>query len=48
MKPNNFKLTKYIDFDFENKDKDSKYNVSGHVRILKHKSINTKGYTTNW
>ena len=38
----------HIDFDVENNDKDSKFNVGDLVRISKHKNIFTKGYTPNW
>ena len=38
----------YIDIAVENIDKDLKFEVGDHVRILKYKNISTKGYTSNW
>ena len=38
----------YIDFDVENNDKDSKFNVGDLVRISKYKNIFAKGHTQNW
>ena len=38
----------YIDFKEEVNDKNPKFKVGDHVRILKYKNIFAKGYTTNW
>ena len=48
MKPIDVKDNTYIDFGKENSDKDSKFQVTDHVRISKYKSIFTKRYTPNW
>ena len=37
----------YINIDEEVNDKNSKFKVGHHVRILKYKNIFTKGYTPN-
>ena len=38
----------YIDFNKENNKEGPKFKVSGHVRILRYKSIFEKGYVPNW
>ena len=39
----------YIDTGVENNNKDPKFEVGGHVRILKYKNILAKDYTlSNW
>ena len=48
MKPVDDKNNLYIDFGKRSNDKDPKYKVADHVRILKCKSIFAKGYTPNW
>ena len=48
MKPVDFKDSTYIDHCVESNDKDPKFKVSDHVRILKYKNIFAKGYTLHW
>ena len=48
VKPVNVESRAYIDFDQENDEKDHKFNVDDHVRILKYKNIFGKGYVLNW
>ena len=50
IKPIDFKYNTYINTDTELNNKDPKFKVGDHVRILKYKNINTfaKGYTPNW
>ena len=48
MKPIDVKDNTYIDFSKKVNDDDSKFKVSGHVRISKYKNIFAKGYTPNW
>ena len=48
MKPVDVKSSTYIDFCKKHKDKDPKFTVDDHVRILKHKNIFAKGYVPNW
>ena len=48
MKPFNVKDNTYIDFKKEVNDKDPKFKVGDHVRILKYKNIFAKGYMPNW
>ena len=48
MKPVDDKNNLYIDFGKRSNDKDPKFKVADHVRILKCKSIFAKGYTPNW
>ena len=38
----------YIDFDFENSDKDAEFKVGDHVSISKYKNIFAKECTKNW
>ena len=44
MKPVDVKLSTYIDFHFENNDKDPKFKVGEDLRISKYKDINPKVY----
>ena len=39
IKPTDVKLSTYIDFDVENSDKDTKFEVGDHIRISKYKGI---------
>ena len=48
MKPVDVKLSTYIDFNKENNEKDSKFEIGNHVRILKYKNIFAKRYIPNW
>ena len=48
MKPIDVKDNTYINTDKEVNDKDPKFIVGDHVRILKYESIFAKGYTPNW
>ena len=53
MKPVDVKNNTYIDSmelhsSKEVNDKDPKFKVSDHVRILKYKNVFAKGYTSNW
>ena len=43
MKPVNLKCSTYIDTDVENNNNDPKFEVGGHVRISKCKTIFEKG-----
>ena len=47
MKTFDVKSSTYIDFNVENGDKDSKFEVGDHVRISKYKNIFAKDYTPN-
>ena len=38
----------YIDFGKENNNKNPKFKIGDHVKILKYKNIFAKGYTSNW
>ena len=48
MKPIDVKDNTYINIGKEVNDKDPKFNVDDHVRILKYKNIFAKDYTSNW
>ena len=48
IKPINVKNNTYIDSNKEVNDKNSKFKVGDHVRILKYNNIFAKGYTPNW
>ena len=48
MKPVDVKLSTYIDFNKGNNEKDSKFEIGNHVRILKYKNIFPKSYISNW
>ena len=48
MKPINVKDNTYINTDEEVNNKDPKFQVGDHVRILKYKNIFGKSYTPNW
>ena len=48
MKSIEVKDNTYIDFIKEVNNKDSKFKVGDHVRILKYKNVFAKGYTPNW
>ena len=45
MKAIDVKLSKYINFDFENDKNDPKFKIGDHVRISKYKNIFAKGCT---
>ena len=46
MKPSTFST--YIDSSKINNERDPKFEVFDHVRILKYKNIFAKGYIPNW
>ena len=48
IKPIEVKNNTYIDSIKEVKDKDPKFKVGDHARILKYKNIFAKEYTSNW
>ena len=48
MNPIDVKDNMYINTDQEVIDKDPKFKVSNHIRILKYKNSFAKGYTPNW
>ena len=48
MKPVDFKDNTYIDFKKEVNDKDPKFEIGDHVRILAYKNTFAKGYMPNW
>ena len=48
MKPIDVKDNTYINVDKEINNKDPKFKVGDHVRILKYKNIFAKGYMPNW
>ena len=48
LKPIDVNYDTYIDSVKEVNDKDPKFEVGNHVRILKFKYIFAKGYTPNW
>ena len=48
MKAIDVKDNTYINTDKEINNKDPKFKVGDHVRILKYKNIFAKGYTSNW
>ena len=43
-KSSDFKSSRYIEFDSEDNDKDPKFEIVDHVRILKYKNIFAKVY----
>ena len=47
MRTVDMKSNIYIDFNKENKNKNTKFEVGGHVRLSKYKNIFAKGYTQN-
>ena len=47
MKPVDVKSSSYIDFWIENNDKDAKFQVCGHVRMWKYKTIFAKDFVSN-
>ena len=48
MKPIDVTSDSYAEYHENSNEKDPKFKVSDHVRILKHKNIFAKGYTANW
>ena len=48
MKPVDVKDNTYIEFSKEVNDKDPKFKIGDHVRILKYKIVFAKGYRLNW
>ena len=48
VKPINVKDNAYINFGEEVNDKDPKFKIYDHVKILKYKNIFAKGYTPSW
>ena len=48
MKPIDVKSDSFAEYNEESNEKDPKFKVNDHVRILKHKNIFAKGYAPNW
>ena len=48
MKPVDVKSSTHIDFNKENDNEDSEFEVGDHVRISKYKNIFVRCYTLNW
>ena len=48
MKPIGVKSDSYAEYNVDSNEKDPKFKVGGHVRILKYKNIFAKGYAPNW
>ena len=48
VKSTDVKLSKYIELSVENKNKDPKFKVGDHVRILTYKTFFTQGSAPNW
>ena len=48
MKAVDAKFSTYIDFGMENIEKDPKFKVGDHLRILKYENNFAKGYVPNW
>ena len=48
MKPDDIKLSKYLNFGTKNNEKDSKFKVGDYVRISNNKIIFAKDYGPNW
>ena len=48
MKPVHVKNNSFAEYNKEFNEKDSKFKVGDHVRILKYKNIFAKGYAPNW
>ena len=48
LKPIDVKSSTRIDFNLENNDKDSKFEVGNCVRISRYKNTFAKGYALNW
>ena len=48
MKPTDVKNDSLAEYNEKSNEKDPKFKVGDHVRILKHKNIFAKGYTPNW
>ena len=48
MKPIDTASDSYAEYNEDSNEKDPKFKVGDHVRILKYKNIFVKGYTQNW
>ena len=48
MKPIDTTSDSYAEYNEDSNEKDPKFKVGDHVRILKYKNIFVKGYTQNW
>ena len=48
VKSTDVKLSKYIELSVENKNKDPKFKVGDHVRILTYKTFFAQGSAPNW
>ena len=48
MKPINVTSDSYAEYNEDSNEKDPKFNVTDHVRILNYKKVFAKGYTQNW
>ena len=48
MKPIDVTSDFYVEYNVISNEKDSKFKIGDHVRVLKYKSIFAKGYPPNW
>ena len=48
MKPKDVKNNYFAEYNGESNEKDPKFKVGDHVRILRYKNIFAKGYVPNW
>ena len=48
MKPKDVKNNYFAEYYGESNEKDPKFKVGDHVRILRYKNIFAKGYVPNW
>ena len=48
MRPIDVKANSYAEYNVDSNDKDPKFKIGDHVRILKYKNIVAKGCTPNW
>ena len=48
MKPTDVNLNSYAEYKVDSNEKDPKFKIGDHVRILKYRNIFAKGHTPNW
>ena len=48
MKPTDVNLNSYVEYKVDSNEKDPKFKIGDHVRILKYRNIFAKGHTPNW
>ena len=48
MKPTDVNPDSYAEHKVDSNEKDPKFKIGDHVRILKYRNIFVKGYTPNW